>query len=278
MADESRHIVGIDIGGTFTDVVVKAADGTVDVLKLPSTPPNFEAAILDAVSQLEQRGFVSSEMGPLAHGTTVATNAVLEHRGARVVLFTTAGFRDVLELGQMRRPSLVDPEWEKPVPLVPRRDRIEVDERVDAHGNILKPLDREAFAATLDALEAVRAVAVCFLHAYLNPVHERRVRDLIRERYPDITVSLSSEVMPELGEYARLSTTVVNAYVQPVIERYVATLNEGLIGLGATQGVQIMQSNGALCGSRAAMARPVTIIESALPLASRPLLHSRPAA
>ncbi|WP_344426025.1 hydantoinase B/oxoprolinase family protein [Pseudonocardia ailaonensis] len=255
-------MVGIDIGGTFTDVVALTADGEVEVLKVPSTPPRYEDAILGAVGRLDEAGLAPERMGALAHGTTVATNAVLERRGARVLLVTTEGFRDVLELGQMRRPVLVDPQWHKPAPLVPRRDRIEVTERVDAEGRVVVPLDVEAFGAHLDRFAAADSVAVCLLHAYLNPAHERAVREAIRARYPDLPVSLSSDVLPELGEYGRLSTTIVNAYVQPVIERYVGTLEAGLRERGAASGVDIMQSNGALCGSAAAAARPVTIIES----------------
>lgn len=262
MTDAGQHVVGIDIGGTFTDVVVLTDDNKVEVLKVPSTPPHFEQAIFEALSQLDKGGNAPTHMAALAHGTTVATNAVLERRGARVVLFTTRGFRDVLELGQMRRPGLVDPEWLKPTPLVPRRDRIEVSERIDDSGEIVEPLDVEALIASLDVLDDAESVAVCLLHAYLNPVHEHQIRDAIQSRFPDLPVSLSSDVLPELGEYARLSTTVVNAYVQPVIERYVGTLCEGLDKMGATRGVQIMQSNGALCDSSAAVARPVTIIES----------------
>lgn len=262
MTSASRHRVGIDIGGTFTDVVVLTANGDVEVLKVPSTPPAFENAILGAVEQLEALGHRPGDMAALAHGTTVATNAVLERRGARVVLLTTKGFRDILELGQMRRPGLVDPDWEKPAPIVPRRDRIEVDERVDANGNILQPINRDEIEGLIGRLAEAESIAICFMHSYINPEHERAARDILREHLPEMPISISSDILPELGEYERLSTTVVNAYVQPVIEKYFRTLADGLESRGAGREVRIMQSNGSLCGSSAAARKPVTIIES----------------
>lgn len=262
MIPASRHRVGIDIGGTFTDVVVLTAAGDVEVLKVPSTPPAFENAILGAVERLDELGHAPKDMAPLAHGTTVATNAVLEKRGAKVVLLTTKGFRDVLELGQMRRPGLVDPGWEKPAPIVPRRDRIEISERIDADGSIVEAIDRSEVESLIERLAKAESIAICFLHSYINPAHEKEVRSILREHLPHIPVSISSDVFPELGEYERLSTTVVNAYVQPVIEKYFGTLADGLEDRGAGRDVLIMQSNGFLCGSSAAARRPVTIIES----------------
>ena len=257
--------IGVDIGGTFTDLVFLNPDGTLHKRKVPSTPSDYSRAIVDGVqAYCREAGLRPEAIGEVVHATTVATNAILERKGARTALITTAGFRDVLELRRIRIPMSYDLGWQKPVPLVERAWRLEIPERMDARGNVLVALDHQALDQAIDALlkEGVEAVAVCFLHAYRNPDHERAVGAAFRTRMPQAYVSLSHEVLPEMLEFERTSTTVVNAYVAPLIARYLGTLRERLDGLGTTAPLLVMQSNGGLISAGAAAGRPVTIIES----------------
>jgi N-methylhydantoinase A len=198
------------------------------------------------------------------HGTTVASNAILELKGARTGLVTTKGFRDVLEIRRIRMPKLYDLSWEKPVTLVERYLRLEVDERVDAHGRVQTPLDPAEVERVLDRLlaERIEALAVCLLNSYANPVHEERIAEIVRRKAPGLTLSVSAEVLPEIREYERTSTTVINAYVMPIVRRYLGTLRGGLDAIGAKAPLMIMQSNGGLMTHEAAAARPVHVIES----------------
>jgi 5-oxoprolinase (ATP-hydrolysing)/N-methylhydantoinase A len=244
--------VGADVGGTFTDVVV--SDGErLTFTKVLSTPPAYDRAVVDAVQSL-------GGADEVVHGTTVATNAVLELRGALTAVVTTEGFRDVLELRRMRMPHLYDTFWAKPPPLVERRLRFEVAERVLADGTVSTPLedgDARAVAAQLrDA--GVESVAVCLLHAHLHPAHEQRLGAILREELPGIPVSLSSEILREQQEYERTATTVVNAYVRPLMARYVDELRRGLGDAELT----IMQSSGGVMSAEAAAERPVYALES----------------
>jgi N-methylhydantoinase A len=268
--------VGVDVGGTFTDVVL-AGPGGVVVEKLPSTPRNFAEATADGVLAALKRADVQpSQLAELVHGTTVATNAILEQRGARTGLLTTRGFRDVLEIRRLRLPRLYDPLWVKPPPLVERALRLEVDERVEHTGAVLRPLDEPSVRAAVERLlaEQVEAVAVCLLHSYRNPTHERRVGEIVRAMAPDLYLSLSSEVLPQIREYERTSTTVINAYVGPVIGGYLADLEARLAG-AATRPARgrrlrgskrprllVMQSGGGVMTARAARRRPVYVVES----------------
>ena len=218
--------VGADVGGTFTDVLVLEDDGRVRFTKVLSTPPEYDRAVVDAVSELGAQTPVEA----VVHGTTVATNAVLERRGARTALVTTEGFRDVLELRRMRMPHLYDYFWTKPPSLVPRRARFEVTERVTASGEILTPLDDDevrSLAATLREGDP-EAVAVCLLHAHIHPEHERLLGEILRRELPHVPVTLSSEILREQQEYERTATTVVNAYVRPLMQRYLERLRAGL--------------------------------------------------
>ena len=257
--------VGVDIGGTFTDLVFLLPDGTLDRRKVPSTPDDYARAIVESVeTYLEQAGAAAGTVAEVVHATTVATNAILERKGAKTALITTEGFRDVLELRRIRIPFSYDLSWEKPPPLVERALRFEIPERLDHEGEVVTPFESASLEPVIEAIEAeeVESVAVCFLHSYRNPVHERRVGDLLRQRLGDRHVSLSSEVLREIQEYERTSTTVVNAYVAPLVGRYLAALRRQLADLGVKAPLLVMQSNGGLIPAGTAAARPVTIIES----------------
>jgi N-methylhydantoinase A len=259
-ATDNSTRVGVDVGGTFTDVIVQRADGSATIRKLLSTPPNYDAAVIEAVAGLDD----GTPVEDVVHGTTVATNAVLEHRGALTALVTTAGFRDVLELRRLRIPRMYEPFWRKPAPLVPRRLRLEVDERLAADGTVLRPLDDgevRKIAARLRA-EGIEAVAVCLLHAYLYPAHEERVGEILRAELPTVSVSLSSEILREQREYERSATTVVNAYVQPLMQRYVGDIRRGLDDAGIDGPLTIMQSSGGVMTAADATRRPVLALES----------------
>jgi N-methylhydantoinase A len=208
--------IGIDIGGTFTDLVFLRSDGRVDTAKVLSTPADYSLGIADGLERSgPQRG--PDEIAQIMHGTTIATNAILEGRGARVALITTEGFRDVLEIGRLRMPVLYDIRFRKPTPLVPRRLRFEVPERIDNEGRVERPLDETAATRVIENVLAaeIDAIAICLLNGYANRAHERRLGELIRARDPEIPVTLSSALLPEIKEFERTSTTVVNSYVPP---------------------------------------------------------------
>ena len=253
--------VGVDVGGTFTDVIHLAADGRTTVRKLLSTPPEYDRAVVAAVGELASGAGAPDEF---VHGTTVATNAVLERRGSRTALLTTAGFRDVLELRRLRIPHMYDLFWRKPPPLVDRRLRLELRERVAADGSVVEPLhedDVRQAAARLRELE-VESVAVCLLHAYANPDHERLVGEVLAAELPGTTVSLSSAILREQREYERSATTVVNAYVRPLMASYLRRIRSGLDEIGIRAPLQIMQSSGGVMTADDAEARPVFALES----------------
>ncbi|MBM3572485.1 MAG: hydantoinase/oxoprolinase family protein, partial [Alphaproteobacteria bacterium] len=226
-----RLRVGVDIGGTFTDLVFVRADGLLDRRKRPSTPDDYARAVVEGIADYcAEIGATGEAVGDVVHATTVATNAILERRGARTGLLTTEGFRDVLELRRIRIPLSYDLGWKKPEPLVPRHLRLPVRERLDAQGQVLTPLDMGSVDAAIDTLAAARveAVAVSLLHAYRDAAHERAIGDRLRQRLPGVHVSLSSDVLPELLEFERTSTTVVNSYVAPLIARYLERLRTAL--------------------------------------------------
>jgi len=261
----NRFRVGVDIGGTFTDIVLLDAAGRIHTKKVSSSVDDYARAIVDGLREVfAETGLSGSDLVEVLHGTTVASNAILELKGARTGLITTRGFRDVLEIRRIRMPKLYDLGWEKPVPLVERYLRLEVDERVDAHGEIVKPLDPAEVERVLDRLlaEKIEALAVCLLNSYANPVHEERIAEIVRRRAPGLTLSVSAEVLPEIREYERTSTTVINAYVMPIVRRYLGTLRSGLDSSGVKAPLLIMQSNGGLMPDAAAAVRPAHIIES----------------
>ena len=251
--------VGVDVGGTFTDVILHGADGRVSIRKLLSTPPSYDRAVVDAVG-----GLAAGPVAEVVHGTTVATNAVLERRGSPTALVTTAGFRDVLELRRLRIPHMYDLFWRKPPPLVERYLRFELNERVAADGTVVRALDEEESRALAARLRAtgVESVAVCFLHSYLYPEHEQRFGAILAEELPDVNVSLSSEILREQREYERSATTVVNAYVRPLMSSYLDRIRTGLDGIGIDGPLQIMQSSGGVMTADDAKERPVFALES----------------
>jgi N-methylhydantoinase A len=257
-------IVGIDVGGTFTDLTaVDSRIGRVVVTKVPSRPRHEAAAVL---SGLQALGIESREVRRLVHGTTVGTNAVLERRGARVAVVTTAGFRDLIEIGRTKRniPALFVPTFVRPKPVVERRHRFEVTERLAADGSVLVPLDSASVERALDDALAggAEALAVCLLHAYLNPTHERAVADAAKGRHPGLPVSCSAEVVAEYREFERFSTTVLNAYLQPLMESYLTGLEERLLATGYTHGVLTIASSGGMMTTETARRLPIKTIFS----------------
>ncbi len=257
--------IGIDVGGTFTDIVFLLPDGRVLTRKILSSPDDYSRTIRAGLQEvLTQSDLVPEEVSEVMHGTTVATNAILEGKGAKTGLLTTKGFRDVLEIRRMRMNRLYDIYWEKPKPLVPRRLRREVTGRIDYRGEVLQPLDVEEARREVQRLvaEGVASVAVCFLHSYANPDHEQQVEQILQEVAPDLYVSLSSRVLPELKEYERTSTTVINAYIRPVVEGYLRSLEAHLQALHVKAPLLMMQSNGGLMPSAMAREMPMHIIES----------------
>jgi N-methylhydantoinase A len=258
------YIVGIDVGGTFTDLTaVDEATGRAVVTKVPSRPRHEAAAVLAGLQAL---GIASAEVRRLVHGTTVGTNAVLERRGARVALLTTAGFRDLIEIGRTKRniPALFIPTFVRPKPVVARRDRFEVVERLGPDGAVLVPLDRASVERALDAAVAApaEAVAVCLLHAYLNPAHEHAVADAVKGRAPGLPVSCSADVVAEYREFERFSTTVLNAYLQPLMEGYLTSLEERLLATGYVHGVLTVASSGGMMTTDTARRLPIKTIFS----------------
>jgi len=258
--------VGADIGGTFTDVVLIGTDGSIATKKVSSTPDNFGRAIVEGVSELiaEQR-LPADSVTALAHASTVATNAIIELKGARTGLITTRGFRDVLEMRRLRIPVLYDLQYRKPPPLVPRRLRLEIEERMGPRGAVWTPLDEQSVVAAAQALKAagVQSIAISLLHSYSDPSHERRVADIVRRHVPDtVYVTCSADVLPEIREYERTSTAVVSAYVGPVVRDYLAALERDIRGIGIRAPLQIMQSNGGIMSLDSARAKPAYTVES----------------
>lgn len=261
--------LAVDIGGTFTDVALETgadeAGATRHSLKVLTTPAEPERGVLDGVARiLAQAGLTPREIAILVHGTTLATNAIIERKGARTALVTTAGFRDVLALGNESRYDQYDLDITLPQPLVPRHLRLSVPERLDNLGDVLLPLDEHAVAALVPILrtEGVESIAVGFLHSFANPAHERRTRDILADALPGLPISLSSEVSPEMREWERFSTTVANAYVQPLIAGYLGRLEQGLRAMGLAAPVFLMLSGGGLTTVETARRFPIRLVES----------------
>jgi N-methylhydantoinase A len=261
----TSYSVGVDVGGTFTDIVLLGSDGTIHTKKISSSVENYAQAIVEGLTEVfRETGLGGGAIEEIRHGTTVASNAILEHKGARTGLITTRGFRDVLEIRTLRMPRMYDIAWTKPVPLVERYLRQVVDERIDAAGAVHRALDPRDAERAVDALlaEKIEAIAVCLLHSFVNPAHELLVRDTIRRKAPALPCSISCEVLPEIKEYERTSTTVVNAYVMPIVASYLRALRKGLDNAGVRARLLLMQSNGGLTTDAAAAERPMHIIES----------------
>src|SRR5437867_6241127 len=258
--------LGVDIGGTFTDlVVIDETTATAHVGKVLTNPKDVAHGVEEGIhALLDEAGVSSGEVRAVVHGTTLATNALIEKKGARTALLTTEGFRDALEIGREGRYDMYDLFIDPPPPLVPRHLRREVPERLLADGSIARALDEVAARRALAELakDGVEALAICLLHAYVNPAHESRLAALAREAIPEVFVACSSEVVPEIREYDRNSTTCANAYVAPLMARYLEDLQRRLTGLGIPGQLYIMQSSGGIALPPFARRLPVRLVES----------------
>lgn len=261
----ARYRVGVDIGGTFTDIVLWSDAGEVLVKKVSSSVGDYAQAIIDGLGQVfGDAGLEASQIEQVRHGTTVASNAILERKGARTGLIGSKGFRDVLEIRSLRMPRLYDMTWTKPPPLVERYLRVTVDERVNSAGVVVKACElADAETAVQHLLgEGVEAIAVCLINSYANPANEMVIKAAIERLAPDLPYSISAEVLPEIREYERTSTTTINAYVKPIVAAYLANLQQGLLTAGIEAQLLLMQSNGGLTPADTAKRLPMNIIES----------------
>ncbi len=257
--------VGCDIGGTFTDIILQLPDGRLHINKTSTTARDPGKAVVEGIRMVLDQARVSPAMiSEIVHGTTTASNTILQRVGARTGVLTTRGFRDVLEIGRIRTPTMFDVSWTKPEPLSSRRYRREIDERIGADGSVVKPLDPEqvrAMAAFFIA-EGVEAIAICFINSYVNPVHELAAKAILEAEFPMLLVTASCDVLPEMKEYERTSTTVVNAYILPAMRTYLAQLRRDLAAIGVHAPIQVMASNGGMMGITAASLKPVFAVAS----------------
>lgn len=250
--------IGIDVGGTFTDFVL-LEDGMLRVHKESTTPQDQSRAILAGLTRF---GMLDDppERVEIVHGTTVATNALLERQGARTALLTTAGFVDIIEIGRQNRPHLYELHQQRPPPLAPPDLRFEAVERLDIHGSVLTPLDEDALRRTAAAIASAdpESLAICFLFSFRNAAHEQRAAQILSQSCPGLPTSLSSDILPEYREYERTATTVINAYVRPLVSRYLARLTDALAGIP----IRVMQSNGGAMGTAQAATEPARLVLS----------------
>ncbi len=265
----SKYRVTVDTGGTFSDFVFFNEDtGEISITKVPSTPKEPFQAVLNGVNELIERGVRASDISFFSHGTTVGTNALLEEKGAKTGLLVTEGFRGIYEVMEQTRgygPATYDLFFEKPRLLAPPYYTEEIPERVDFHGHVLKPIDVEAALQAVRRLKkkGVESVAVCFLFSFLNPAHELKIKEIFAKEFPQARLSLSYEVLPQIREFYRLSTTVINAYIQPVMASYLSRLESRMREIGVTTPkLYIMQSNGGVSTFKGSAERPVTTVLS----------------
>jgi len=264
-ADVKPVRVAVDIGGTFTDIVLMAQDGVLHESKVSTTPADPSVAVIDGVAALlKDLSIPPAAVAEVLHGTTVASNTILQRSGAATGLITTLGFRDVLEIGRIRMPEMFDLTWSKPRPLVARRHRLEVRERIAADGAVVEELHEQDVidAAGQLAAAGIEAIAVCFINSYRNAAHEARAEALIRAAFPDLLVCASHAVLPEMKEYERTSTTVVNAYLLGQMRRYLNRLEGGLRKAGISAPVLVMTSNGGMVAASTASEKPVLVVAS----------------
>jgi N-methylhydantoinase A len=258
--------IGADIGGTFTDLVLLDSAGAMATCKVSSTPDSYGRAIVEGILELmREHAVAAADLTELVHASTIATNAILEFKGAKTALLTTRGFRDILEIRRLRIPVLYDLQYRKPPPLVPRRLRIEINERLGARGVQLEALDEESVHRATAILReaAVESVAISLLHSYADPRHEQRVAELVRAGLPDsVYVTCSTDILPEIREYERTSTAVVNAYVGPTVRNYLSALARDVRAIGVRGALQIMQSNGGVMTVESAERKPAYLTES----------------
>lgn len=257
--------VAVDIGGTFTDIVLMAGDGVLHEAKVSTTPDDPSLAVVNGlVALLQELRIAPSAVAEVLHGTTVGSNTILQRKGARTGLLTTRGFRDVLEIGRIRMPDMFDLTWDKPKPLVPRRHRFEVRERIAADGSVIVPLSEADVISAAEALlaDGIEAVAICFLNSYRNPAHERQAEEILKARFPDLPLAASYAVLPEMKEYERTSTTVVNAYLLVAMRSYLSRLEQRLEAAGIPAPILVMTSNGGMLAARSAREKPVMVVAS----------------
>src|SRR3990167_5187025 len=257
--------LAVDIGGTFTDVALERPDGALVTAKTLTTPAAPEEGVIRGVGEaLASASLTPGDIGVIIHGTTLATNALIEKRGARTALLTTEGHRDSLEMAYENRFEQYDLMIDRPPPLVPRWLRLPVRERLNAKGDALIALDRGGVDALIPTLreENVESLAIGFLHSYANPSHERRAAEIIARALPQLSISLSSDVAPEIREYERQTTTVANAYVRPLIERYLRALEAAFAGRGFACPFLLVTSGGGLCTVETAAKYPIRLVES----------------
>jgi len=256
-----KYRVSFDVGGTFTDFTLLAeSSGALHYFKVPSTPHDPSVAIGEGIAHLLKAFAIApSAMTHVGHGTTVATNMVIERRGAATALLTTKGFRDVLEIGRQTRPSLYDYNRVKPLPLVARELRLEIPERIDASGAVVEPLDAAAVEQAVQAMReaGVQSVAICFLHSYRNDAHEREAAAIVRRLMPEAFVSVSADILPEFREYERMSTTALNVYVGPRMASYMANLQKSVQAMGISVEPSTVHSNGGLMSAQSVCEAPV---------------------
>lgn len=257
--------VAVDIGGTFTDIVLMSGDGVLHESKVSTTPDDPSRAVVSGLDALlKEIGIVPAAIAEVLHGTTVGSNTILQRTGAKTGLITTRGFRDVLEIGRIRMPDMFDLSWDKPKPLVPRRHRLEIVERVAADGGVVEPLNEASVIAAGEQLVAagIEAVAICLINSYRNPAHEQRAEAILRQRFPALLVTASYAVLPERKEYERTSTTVVNAYLLAAMRSYLKNLETGLRSIGIAAPIRVITSNGGMLAAETACETPVFVVAS----------------
>ena len=255
-------IIGVDVGGTFTDFCARNNNtGETIIHKRPSTPNDPAIAILKGINELTEKfSDKKQKILRLAHGTTVATNSLLQRKGGKLALITTKGFRDLLEIGRQVRPSVYDLQIDSPPPLIERSHRFEINERIDFNGNIIKQISKKdllILEKQIKKLKKIDGIAICFLFAFLNPVNELKIKKILSKKFPNLPISLSSEVQPEFREYERFSTTTINAYLQPEVGKYMNNLKEGIFKIDPSIEVNIFQSSGGLTTVSSASNFPV---------------------
>ncbi len=261
----SGYRIGIDIGGTFTDIVFMAESGNVLTKKISSSVDNYAQAIVDGLANVfETHGLSGADVIEVLHGTTVASNAILEHKGAKTGLIATKGFRDILEIRNLRVPKLYDLHWEKPPALVERYLRLTVDERINTAGKVQTQLNVSEAEAAVERLltEGVEVICVALINSFANPAHEKAIKEIVKNKAPDIPVCISFDVLPEIKEYERTSTTVINAYLLPIVSKYLVTLDNELTRANIQSPLLLMQSNGGLITAETASQLPCNIVES----------------
>ena len=257
--------IAVDIGGTFTDIALLTDTGLIHQSKISSTPADPSIAVVEGVGQLlAELSIDPAAVAEVLHGTTVGSNTILQRKGARTGLITTRGFRDVLEIGRIRMPDMFDLTWDKPAPLVPRRHRLEVVERMAADGSVVEPLSEASVVTAGEALMAqdIEAVAIAFINSYRNPAHEIEAAAILRARFPKLLVTTSCAVLPEMKEYERTSTTVVNAYLLATMRDYLQRLQSGLRGIGIKAPILVMTSNGGMLAADVTCEKPVMVVAS----------------